>query len=170
MVNLADKIGALEPLRQHSFRMFITSTGTSALQSNSEQFELAIRDAFTPNRTTEVIEIDADLEKLKYAGKTTYESGSVVIRDYVDADVVKFLTDWENVIYNPATGLAGYKSQYAGEAIIQQYAPDGTIVREWKLKNIWPESVDHGSLTMGSADPVEINVSFSYDRAIPTVV
>jgi hypothetical protein len=169
-MNLADKIGALEPLRQHAFRMYITSTGTSSLQSNSEQFELAIRDTFTPNRTTETIEIDAENEKLYYAGKTTYDAGSVVIRDYVDADVVKFLTDWENAVYNPATGIGGYKSQYAGEAIIQQYAPDGSIVREWKLKNIWPESVDHGSLTMGSADPVEINCSFRYDRAIASIV
>jgi hypothetical protein len=168
MPNLADQLGAYEPLRQHSFRMYIVNTGTAGPR-NSEQFEISIRDGFTPNRTIEEIEIDVENEKLYYAGKSTYDAGSLVARDYVDAEVCRFIDDWHDAIFNPATGIAGYKTQYAGEAIIQQYAPDGSVVREWRLKNIWPTSIDHGAITHGSAEPVEISVSFRYDRAIKTV-
>ena len=168
----SEQLGAFEPLRANNFRLFIDGVGVggSAIGVGAlADFSLAVTKAFTPNESSEVAEVGVDNEKIYYAGRQTYEAGSVSIRDYVDLTGAAVLREWRKLVYNPATGQMGYKKDYAGTARIVQYDPKGSIVRTWKLLKVWPISVNYGDRDQSSVDQVSIEVSFRYDKAIEVV-
>jgi len=166
---LAEELGAFEPIKQHAFRMHILSTGIGSTLTGDD-FSLAIVEGFAPNESSEEIEINADNQKLYYAGRQTYEAGAVSVRDYVDADVANFIKAWRNLVFDPSNGTMGYKSEYAGVALIQQMDPKGVVIREWKLEGIWPQAVDFGQVSQDSIDPVRIALTFRYDKATAQVI
>jgi len=167
-MSYADDLGALEPLRAHHFKIQITSTGTGAVLDDAE-FSLAIVEGFTPAESSDEIEIQVDSERRYYAGKTSYETGSLTIRDYCDANVADFLIEWRKRVFDPTNGTMGYKAEYAGTGVINQYDPKGALVRQWKIKGIWPQAVNYGTPSQDTTDPISISVTFRYDTAIPVV-
>ena len=168
MTSYSDQLGAFEPLKSHSFRMFVRSTG---IGSNlvGDDFSLAVTAGFTPSESSEEIDIGVDNEHLYYAGRQSYEAGSISLRDYVDLEVANFIKEWRKRVFDPATGQMGYKAEYAGIVIIQQYDPKGEIAREWKLTGVWPQSANYGDISQDSTDPVSVEVTLRYDKAVLTV-
>lgn len=165
-------LGAFEPLKANNFRLFITSAGKSGTTITADalaSFSLAVTKSFAPSESSEVAEIGIDNEKVYYAGRQTYEAGSVSVRDYVDAVGAGAIAEWRKKIYDPGTGKMGYKAEYAGTANLVQYDPKGSIVKQWQLVNIWPVSVNYGEMDQASTDHVSIEVSFRYDKAILTI-
>lgn len=168
MVTYSEQLGAFEPMKAHNFRMFIRSTGVGS-NLVGDDFSLAIVTGFTPSESSEEIEIGIDNERVYYAGRQSYDSGSVTVRDYVDLEVAAYIKEWRKRVFNPETGQMGYKAEYAGTAIVQQYDPKGDLVREWKLINVWPVSVNYGTVDQASTDHITLDITLRYDKAIMTV-
>lgn len=165
---IADEIGKFEPLQSHKYKMFIDEVGGSAL-TGREQFEMAVKNLPFPTESNDEIEIGAGNERIYYAGRAQFEVTEVVCRDYVDAATYAFIKNWRKKVYDPTTSRIGYKSEYAGTARIQLFDPNDVVIREWKLKSIWPQTLTSGTGDQDGTDPVEISVSFRYDKAIATI-
>jgi hypothetical protein len=168
MPSLAQQLGKFEPLLSHEFRLFFDEVGGSPLQGR-EQCEIAVVTAAIPTESSEEIEIPAGNTVLYYAGRYKPESMAVTCRDYVDASVFAFLKSWRRKVHDESTGISGFKREYSGTARLQQYDPTGKVIREYKLIDIWPQQLNGGSADQSSNDPVQIEVTFRYDKAVSTV-
>jgi hypothetical protein len=135
-------------------------------------------------------------EHRNYAGGTTYDRISVNFHDYVDRGVARILWAWRKLIQDPATGVKGYKSQYAKQGWIELYPPGAVsntqtsgaaslfsslvpgslgaqavagagVVARYDIINMWPSHADFGDINYGSDDHVMISVTFMTDKFIP---
>jgi hypothetical protein len=165
---LADTIGKFEPLRSNSFRFFVDEVGGIAL-AGRDQFEMAVKSLPFPSESNEELEIGAGNERIYYASRAQFEMAEIVCRDFVDAATYAFIKNWRKKVYDPVTSRVGYKSEYSGTARVQQFDPNNNVIREWKYKSIWPQTLNPGQGDQDGSDQVEINVSFRYDKVIATI-
>lgn len=120
------------------------------------------------NVSNDEIEIKYANEKRYVAGQASFESASLVLRDFVDIGIAEAMTRWRYQVYNPETGSIGLASAYKKNADLTIYAPDQSIVRIWKFQGIWPQSYKQGPFDMSDSGIVKIEANLRYDKAIPS--
>ena len=134
--------------------------------SKSRILTLAVVSGFLPNESNEVISLNYGNTQITVAGAARpNNSGSLVVRDLVQQDVEKMIDDWRASVYNKETDAIGFASNYKKSAKVTQYAPDGTLVRVWDLKGVWPSAVDYGQISYDSPGVKTINITLQYDKA-----
>jgi len=114
------------------------------------------------------IELQYANEKRYFAGQATFESSTLVLKDYVDQGVAEAMLRWRRQVYNPETGSIGLAADYKKVADLTLIAPNQEIVRIWKFQGIWPQQFKHGPFDMTSSDKVTIEATLRYDKAIPS--
>ena len=112
------------------------------------------------------VEVNHFNEKLKMAGKPTFQDISVVIDDVVTPETAKEINAWWKLVYDAETGVIGYTSDYKKQATLIRYDTKGKEVSKWQLYGVFPTSVDFGEGDYSNADSVNINITLSVDRAI----
>jgi hypothetical protein len=138
--------------------------------SDSDIIELAASagTAFLPNESSEEVELPYLNGRAYYAGRQSYESGTIGCKDFVDLAVAKAIMEWRKLVYDPETGRMGYASRYKKDAEIILLDPAGEEKRYWTLVGAWPQAVNYGTLDVTANDPVQIEVTIRYDIALPT--
>lgn len=130
---------------------------------------LAIVGGFLPSESNEVISLNYSNTTVTVAGKANANgSGSLTIRDFLQdgSDVEKIIDDWRAQVYDKETDAIGFAADYKKTAMVTQYAPDGSYMRVWKLKGVWPSAVEYGQVSYDSPGVKTINVTLQYDKAI----
>ncbi len=157
---IAQAGGAYEPQRQYAWMLHVEGINGSGV------LELSSRTAAPPSEASEEIGIPILNSTVYVAGKQTWEAGSFVFHDYVDANTAKVLNDWRRLVYDPITGKQGYARVYKKLAELVMFGPMNETRRSWLLHGIWPITVNFGTLDYSTSDIVQIECSFRYDRAV----
>jgi len=168
----ADALNSLEPQRMNNWTLTV---GLGDPHDND--IILGLQSFQLPTETSDLIEIYYMNEKRQYAGRTTYDGGTLSLTDWINQNTANAIATWRESVYNPNTGSIGLKSAYAKEATLELYAPgnpgagsgdtgEGVVTKKWVLKRVWPLSVSWGQLDMGASEKVQIDIQLVYDKAI----
>lgn len=126
---------------------------------------LSLVSSALPAESNNIVELPYGNETRKVAGKAVFEDIPLIVRDYVDRETRAALIRWRRQVYDARTGNVGLPSEYkkTGEMILQ--ATNGTQFRSVRLIGLWPSAMNPGELDMASDEPVEIEMTLTYDRS-----
>jgi hypothetical protein len=152
---------AFEPQRKNNFTLRITVPGVegTVIQQSLHSFPF-------PKEANEPIIVNFGNEQRKVAGRATYDNLQLVVKDYADRPVMKTLIAWRRKVYTPADGKIHLASEYKANGNVDMFAPDGTLVRTWDLKGIWPSSMDPGGGAMDENSQNLITITLAIDKAL----
>lgn len=126
---------------------------------------LYVRTSGFPKVQVDPIEVNHFNEKLKMAGKPSFQDISIVIDDVVDPATAREIYDWWTLVYDQDQGIIGYASEYKRNGTLIRYDTKGDMQAEWKITGVFPTNIDFGEGDYTNADAVQINVTLSVDRA-----
>lgn len=154
-----------EPQRTNNFQ--VTIKGVPGGPGAALELTLAVSTFGKPNITTDPIEVAHGNSKVKFAGVANYAgSETLEVVDYIGADIEQLVNNWHKQVFDPVTGAIGFAQNYKKTALITEFAPDGTMAREWTLVGVFPSGVSYGdSLTYDSGEVKKIQITLSYDKA-----
>jgi len=118
-----------------------------------------------PKETTESSDVSYFNQTIKVAGKTTFDTTTVVLRDAIDYDTEMKFLQWRKRVYDPKTGKMGLAADYKCEAIVHEYTPNGEEYRTWHLIGCWPSGIDYGEMTYEDGGEKQLSVTLCYDFA-----
>jgi len=118
-----------------------------------------------PSFTTEEHVIDYMNAKRYVAGKRTYETIELTLKDPITPSAMQKVMEWNNLIYQPETGRMGYTSFYMKEIVLKLVDPMGVVIEKWVIHNAWITSNDFGELNYTTGEPLEIRITIRFDWA-----
>lgn len=157
--HIANQEGDFAPQHQNNFAVEIGGLDGDG----KDLIVLSLVSGALPPEASEEIELPYGNESRWVAGKIQYESIPLVVRDYVDRAVRQTLIDWRKQVYDPTTGNVGLPSQYKKTGDIILYSSEASIKRTCRLKGLWPQALNPGTLDMTGADNVQIELTLRYD-------
>lgn len=177
--HLADDPDAYEVQRSNNFEFIIAFndvlnragdsaglTGTIDGTKGSDVVRLSVVKAPIPNFTQSVIEVKRGNSTMKMAGVPTFDSGSLVVNDYIGADGKSVLMAWQAQSYHTDTEKVGGMSAYKHNCTLIEYSPDYTEVRYWDLKGCWISGLNEGDFDAESNNKQQLTATIQYDYAI----
>lgn len=164
---LGQQAGLFEPQRQSNFAIELHLEGIGIY--NPITFQLALQSSNLPTVTVEEIELPIWNTKRYVAGKGTYETITLVCKDMVDVAIAHTMAAWHAQVFDPRTDQIGLARFYKKKANIITFAANGYYLRNWTLIGVWPTSINYGALDMASSEPVMIETTLRYDKAIPNL-
>lgn len=156
--------GSFEPQRQQNWTFQVTIPGSAASQT---YLSSAVESSNLPQLTIEEIPLHWMNEIRYVAGKATYETIPLRLKDMVNVGIAKAVYDWQRRVYDPETGNISFADKYKLESSLILYAPDMSTERVWNLYGCWPRGFNPGALDMSSNEKVLLDVTIRYDRAVP---
>jgi len=155
--HIAKQSGAFEPQRKNNFTVRI-SAGASMIQLALDSFPL-------PKESNGIIDINYGNEVRKVAGIATFENLELVVKDFADQPVMESLVTWRKQVYDASTGEIGLAKEYKQQGEVTMMAPNGSLLRTWRLEGCWPSSMDPGGGDMNANENNKITVVITIDRA-----
>lgn len=158
------KIGMLQPKMRHRFRVRVLNFG------DEQKLEDLTRQVVSVSRPTleyDIVTIDSYNSKAYYAGKHSWGTLSLTVRDditnrvtrLVGQQVQKQLNHYEQVGWS--SGI-NYKFNMYLEML------DGgnvKVLEEWYLEGCFLSTINWGDLEYSDAGPVQISMTIRYDNA-----
>lgn len=163
---MARGLDARHMISNNSYEMQRTNNFEVVIDGLGDEFTLCVTRCALPEISIEPIELAYGNSKCKVAGVIDYADGSLDCRDAIIPDIEKRLYDWFQEVYNADTGAIGWKTTYGRDVIVNQYGPDGTYVRSWKLFGAWISSFNPGEMDATNPDAKIISLTITYDRAV----
>lgn len=118
-----------------------------------------------PKETTESNDVSYFNQTIKTAGKTTFDTTTMVLRDAISYDTEKKFLNWRKNVYDPAEGTMGLAAEYKCDAQVREYTPNGEQYRSWRLIGCWPSGIDYGDLNYDDGGEKQLSVTITYDYA-----
>lgn len=175
--HLANNPDLYEVQRSNTFEFVVTDIadllragavkgdGRPLVNNGQEVLRLSVVKAPIPNFKQEVLEIKRGNTIMKMAGVPTFDSGTLVVRDFIGADTKSVLMAWQKLSYDVKTEKVGRMSAYKKECTLVEYTPDWQMVRYWILKGCWVSSISQDDFDMESGETKTISATIEYDRA-----
>lgn len=160
--HIANQAGDFVP--QHQNNWVIEIAGLDG--DDKDLIVLSLVSSALPPEANNIIELPYGNETRKVAGKAVFEDVPLIVRDYVDRDVRGALIRWRRQVYDARTGNVGLPSEYKKTAEMILQASNGTQFRAVQMIGIWPSALNPGVVDMASADPVQIEMTLTYDRSV----
>lgn len=107
----------------------IAGDGRPLIVNGQETLRLSVVKAPIPNFKQEVLQLKRGNTIMKMAGVPTFESGTLVVRDFIGADTKSVLMAWQKLSYDVKTEKVGRMSVYKKECTLVEYTPDWQMVR-----------------------------------------
>ena len=155
--HIAAQSGGFEPQRKNNFNLRLV-VGGEIIQQALQSFPL-------PQEASEVIRINRNNRKSKVSGIVDYDDLTLVLKDYADKPVMAKLLEWRRKVWDPKEEKIGLPSKYRCNGDVVMSAPDGTSVRRWELKGVWPSKVNPGGGDMESNTQNLITVTLVVEKA-----
>jgi len=138
----------------------------SDLSSGDEEtLRLSVKSATVPHFTQSVIEVPVGNGTLKFAGRWSFEGGTLEIYDWIGADTKRILTAWQNKSGNIKTEKVGLASDYKKTAYLVETTPDGQRVRSFKMYGCWISGLSEEAHNVDGSDSRVITATIQYDYA-----
>lgn len=148
-----------EAQRQNNFEIFIYGV------AGSEHITLATTSAPAISESNEEVVLPYGNRDVKVAGKVTYDTGPLTLKDLIPVDIARYIDEWRRQVFDPSTDAIGFAANYKKEARVVEYAPDGSFARSWVLEGCWPQAVNYGTHDYSGSDAKAIEVTLSFDKA-----
>jgi len=149
---------AYEVQRTNHFEVQLIDVGGTDLT-------LAVTSSSLPTITVDQIELSYGNSNVKVAGQVSYDDIDVEVKDFIEPDIQDIIEEWRKEVYDQETGDLGWAADYKREGILYIYSPSGDVKRTWKLKGVWPTSVNFGDLDYDGGDALQVSVTLSVDMA-----
>lgn len=163
-----------EPMKKNRFLVqFQQITGITDI---SEGLTLACHACGTPKLTISQQELHRFNDRVYVPGKGEFNEIDFEFYEYIStpkgsnskASAGNLLWDWQKKVYDPATGISGYKQDITTGVLIVQFDGEGNVVRTWNLYHAWPTGVEFDGLDSKSDDIQNVKVTLRYDWASQT--
>jgi hypothetical protein len=127
-----------------------------------------VKAAQLPSSTLGVIEVPYFGRKIKVAGDRTFEEWTVTVINDEQFTIRSAMEDWMAAINthegNLRVGNATFEGYKNTDAEITQFAKDGSVLRVYSFKNIFPSVVAPIEMAWDSNDTIEeFTVTLQYD-------
>lgn len=119
-----------------------------------------------PNMSGEATEVPYMNSQQYFAGKMKPQDLAIKFIDAIAPSQTQKAWEWVRLIFEPETGRAGYKAQYAKTVTLKLLSPVGEVVEKWKLINAWPKAVKPDDLDYGSENVLNVELTLQFDRAL----
>lgn len=160
-----------EPQRQNNWGFEVNIPG-----ADPDTVALSLVRGFLPTNYNEEIPIPYGNEVVYVAGRSIWEPGGLICRDWVDRACAKAFLDWRVQVFNPQDGSIGFAADYKRDASIILFPPNydessqargGQFQRVWTLHGCWPVRVNAAAndLDQTSSGQVMMEIALRYDRA-----
>lgn len=161
----AGRGGILQPKTKHKFRVKFVNFGPVA---GGIELSQQVISAGRPQVQSSPVEVHSYNSIMYYAGKATWSSIQVRLRDDVTNSVTKLVGHQEQKQTNhlmQTTPLAG--SNYKFTTILETLdGGDDAVLDRWTIENCFLENVEWGDNDYSSAEPIEIGLTIRYDNAV----
>lgn len=167
-----------EPQRQSNFSVEINFRNLSLAGTDLtgiDVISLSLVGGFLPTNSNEPVPISYGNEVVYVAGKSMWEAGQLVLRDWVDRPTARILTQWRTQVYNPRTGSIGLATNYKTRASIILFPPNTPDIvvgappfqRVWTLEGCWPQQLNlaQNGLDQTTSGLVNIGLVLRFDKA-----
>ena len=118
-----------------------------------------------PKETTDASDINYFNQTIKVAGRTTFETTTMILRDAISYDTEAKFLNWRKKVYDPETGKMGVAADYKIKATVKEFTPNGEEYRSWKIVGCWPSGIDYGEMTYDDGGEKQLSVTLCYDYA-----
>ena len=78
-----------------------------------------------PKETTDASDINYFNQTIKVAGRTTFETTTMILRDAISYDTEAKFLNWRKKVYDPETGKMGVAADYKIKATVKEFTPNG---------------------------------------------
>lgn len=144
-----------------------TATADDMVSGITDTIRLSVTKAFVPHFKQNVIEVQRGNTKAKYAGAIEYQSGSLVVNDFVGINSKSCLMAWQRLSGDETTGAVGRAENYKKDCYLVEYTPDFKPIRQWLLKGCFISELTEDDFDSESDAKRQITATIEYDRAIP---
>lgn len=141
---------------------------TSATADDSVR--LSVVKASVPHFKQEEIEIRRGNTKMYAAGVPSFDSGTLVVNDFIGLDTKSIVLAWQRLSYDATTEYVGRMAEYKKTCTLIEYTPDYQVVRQWRLDGCWVTSISEGEFSMEDGGKRQITATIRFDRALPIYV
>ena len=160
-------LGPMHLANNRTYEVQRTNNFEVVFEGLSEEVTLSVQSFSIPTTSNDPIELTYGNSKVKVAGQASVEDSSLVVNDYIVADIEAQLYAWRKKVYDPETQKIGWAEEYKRNARLYQYGPDGTVQRVWRLIGCWPTSMESGEFNYDGSDKKQITFNISIDNAFP---
>lgn len=171
-----DTTSKFEPMRRNNFEVQITglnkvnAAGTSnpmTTKSKSDGYSLltlSVASYSAPQVNINPITVHYGNNSAKFAGKPEFPDSSLVVNDYVGADVEGLIMSWQNAVYNTETEQIGVAAYYKKTGYLLEYDMQGCLIRSWTIHGCWPSQVNLGDFSQEDPNIRQITITLTYDK------
>ena len=178
--HMSDNPNLYEPQRSNNFEFIVQGLGdlvipdgsgrTMADAVASDAIRLSVSSSSVPHFQQSVIEIQRGNNSVKYAGVPTFDSGTIVINDYIGLEAKMALEAWQNLSYNVRTQKVGLAGDYKKECYLVEYTPDYQAVRKWVLRGCWISQISEDTFNNEQNSKHTITATIQYDYGYPSAI
>lgn len=138
-----------------------------------DKFTFTCRASEVPAASIEAVEVPYFGRKIKLAGDRTFGDWSVTIMNDEDYLVRDMFEDWSNQInqYAGNLKLLAANSYKSTDATVTQFSKDGSKIRAYQFKGIFPTTVAAMGLDWDTTNQIQtFDVTFAYDYWVPVQI
>lgn len=181
--HLADNPQLYEPARSNNFEFVVTGIDrllyagldhdkedyaeNKYITNGQEVIRMSVVSSTVPHFELGVIDIKRGNNTYHAAGVPTFSEHTLVLNDFIGARTKSVMLAWQALAYDVKTEKVHRMTNYKKDCTLNEYGPDGELIRYWEMKGCWVSAVSEGEFSAETNDKRTLNVTVVYDRAIP---
>ena len=171
--HLASNPSVYQPALSNNFEFIVTDIDNlrrayegTLIPNAQEVLRFSVDTVSVPHFTQEPITIRRGNSVIKFAGVPTFESGRLVVNDYIGADTKSVLMAWQSLSYDVKNEKVGSAVNYKKDCYLIEYTPDYRQIRQWILYGCWVSGIEEGDFNQSSGDKRTLTATIQYDKAM----
>ena len=163
--------GLLMPKLQYRFRAILENFGVSTPRSELTKQGM---DITRPNLTFDKVTLDVYNSRVYVAGKHTWDTITITLRDDVNNSVSKLVGEQiqkQFDFFEQASAASGIDYKFTGRIEMLDGGNGATapnVLETFELYGAYIENVNYNTMAYNSSEPATITLSVRYDNAIQT--
>lgn len=165
----ASNQGLLMPKLQYRFRVTLENFGVS---KETQELTKQVMDATRPTIQFDPIMLDVYNSKIYLAGKHTWNTVTITLRDDVNGSVQKMVGEQlqkQFDFFEQSSAASGIDYKFVERIEILDGGNGANtpgVLETWELYGCFLTNVDYGSLAYATNDPTTVSLTIQYDNAV----
>lgn len=180
-IHIAKNPALYETAKSNAFDLIITgvsqilpagvyeeiATQDDYLTGVQDVLRIAVDKASVPNFSITPIEVQRANMTIKFAGKPSFDAGSIVLDDFVGARVKDIILALKAQVYDVNRDIVHLASNYKHDWTLVEYNGDySKVLRTWTLEGAWISDTSEGEFSHEDDGKRQITATVQYDRAV----
>lgn len=119
-----------------------------------------------PTYSVETLQYTRGNDVVHFAGKPTFDGGSLTVDDVVGVDTKSILMAWLRNAYDPHTFKGGRMKNYKKNCTLMEYTQDYQLIRTWTLYGLFITGISEGDFDKENDGKRQLTANFVYDFAV----